>query len=57
MSPGDRQLMLDLLEATEDWLSMLMQTPRALYADRQAGRERMVDALEELSQRAGEGPL
>lgn len=57
MSPGDRKLMLDLLEATEDWLMMLLQTPRAGYEHRKVGRERMVDALEELAQRAGEGPL
>lgn len=59
MSPGDRQLMLDLLEAAEDWLIMIVNTAgeKATYADRAEARARTVDALAELSRRAGEGPL
>ena len=55
MSPGDRQLMLDLLAAAEEWLIMITTQPRPHYADRLAARERTVDALAELSRRAGEG--
>lgn len=55
MKDDDKKLLMDLLEAVEEWLLLIMQQPTPLYAHRKAARERLVDALEAVAERAGEG--